>query len=142
MVTGVYSLAAVYKGYYCERPDHAIFMEDCGRLWEFLVGAWKSVMLKAVWNIEAQLKRFQWGVILTIILILSSNINIRLENILVILTKIIAAFCPCPKNLPEAKFKRNWQRIVQDSLMLTLSCMLVISLRHIYNEKEQVGQKK
>lgn len=81
---------------------------------------------------EAQLKRFQWGVILTT----------RLENILVILTKIIAAFCPCPKNLPEAKFKRNWQRIVQDSLMLTLLCMLVISLRHIYNEKEQVGQKK
>jgi hypothetical protein len=32
--------------------------------WDILVGAWKTVVLKAMWTMEAQLKRFQRGIIL------------------------------------------------------------------------------
>lgn len=51
-----------------------------------LVGAWKTVELRALHTVEAQLKR---------------------EPFDGILAKNVAAFYPCPKNLPGAKFKNN-----------------------------------
>lgn len=39
-----------------------------------------------------------------------------------VLAKTRAAFCPCTKNLPEAKLKFWMQQRSQDSLVLTVSC--------------------
>ena len=64
-----------------------------------------------------------------------------------ILVKKVAAFCPCPKNLPEAKvksFELNPLAEVskQPSIDSSIVWLLVLTLRKIYNEKEQTKQGK
>lgn len=65
-----------------------------------LVGSQETVAPRAMWTMEAQLKWYQSGAVL----------GTGLEAILVIFwqRKNVSALCPCPKNLPEAKLKKNW----------------------------------
>lgn len=76
--------------------------------------AWKTVLMKARWTTEPQLKRFQR------VTVLATGVR-PFWNIL---AKNVAAFCPCLKNLPEAEFKINglnfWRRKLQYSLILIM----------------------
>ena len=58
-----------------------------------------------------------------------------------ILVKKVAAFCPCPKSLPEAKVKsfeliQLAEEISKQSSIEFVMWILVVTLMRIYNEKE------
>lgn len=64
-----------------------------------------------------------------------------------VLTKNMAAFCPCPKNLLRAKFKsyglNSWVgQISRQPNINSIMWLLIITLIHVYSEKEHVGQKE
>lgn len=59
----------------------------------------------------------------------------------------MAAFCPCPKNLCEAKLKSFGltalaEEISRRSGTDRVAWLLVTTFMHIYNEKEQAEQEK
>lgn len=60
-----------------------------------LVGAWKTITLRVMWTVETQLSWFERGLLLSLARDLSCDI----------LSKSVAAFCPCPKSLPQAKLE-------------------------------------
>ena len=64
-----------------------------------------------------------------------------------ILVKNVVVFCPCLKNLPEAKVKSFGliplaEEISKQPHIDSVMWLLVIILRKIYNEKEQAEQGK
>lgn len=62
-----------------------------------LVGTW-TVVLREMWTVGAQHKKVSEG----------KNIsNCPRDHSCAILAKNMAAFCPYPKNLPEAKLKSS-----------------------------------
>lgn len=76
--------------------DFGILNYKSGAQWVILVEAWKTVVLRTM---EAWLKMFLEGTIIS---------ATGLETISAIfLAKTVTIFCPCPKNLPSAKFKSN-----------------------------------
>lgn len=62
-----------------------------------------------------------------------------------ILVKNGTAFCSCPKNLFEAKLKCNGLISLGEEISMqhidSAALLLVITLRQVYNEREQLGQK-
>lgn len=104
----------------------------------------KTVLLRAMWVMEAQLKRLQRGMVLAT----------GLETLFVIIfSKNEVAFCLCPENLPGAKLKSTGLVSLSEfSRQTNLDCSMVIishyrpaqavSLGLVYNEKEQAGQKE
>ena len=62
-----------------------------------------------------------------------------------ILVKNGTAFCSCPKNLFEAKLKCNGLISSAEEISIqhidSAALLLVINLRQVYNEREQLGQK-
>ena len=64
-----------------------------------------------------------------------------------ILVKKVAAFCPCPKNLPEAKVKNFGlipltEEISKQPRIDFVVRLLLFMLIKIYNEKKQADQGK
>lgn len=128
-------------GYCCGRLNQVGFWgEECGKHWDFgqgkllsavsraywaiLVEAWKTVVLKALWTVEIQLKRFQTGAGDR-----GTVLATDLETILVIfLAKNLAIFCPYLKKLHETKLKNN--RLV--SLAEEISRHLMVTLARGY----------
>lgn len=103
-------------GYCCDRHDHAGFLETCGRFGDFGLGKWLNTVRTVMGHpknsfensMVTQLKSFHRETILaTDLEFLSYFVNNG------------SAFCPFPKNLPEAKLK-NLRLILwlsfQDSL--------------------------
>lgn len=68
-----------------------------GAQWDILVGTWETAVPRAVWTLEAQLSVSARNSI-------SKWTGAHTRDIL---AKNRSTFCPCPKNLPEAKLKRN-----------------------------------
>ena len=59
------------------------------------------------------------------------------------LVKKVAAFCPCPKSLPEAKVKSFGLILLAEEIskqFKTVVWLLVLTFMKIYNEKEQAEQ--
>ena len=61
--------------------------------------------------------------------------------------KNVAAFCPCPKNLPEAKVKSfgsiaSVEKIIKQPSVECVLWLLVAMLIRICSEKEQAKQGK
>lgn len=86
---------------------------------------------------EAQLKRFQdqGGTLLAV----------ELDSC-AILAKTVAVFCPCSKNLPEAKLTHNrlasLAREIQGSLTLMVMRLSAIPVMQSYSQKQQAGQEE
>ena len=64
-----------------------------------------------------------------------------------ILVKKVAAFCPCPRSLPESKVKRFGLILLAEEISTTPSIdsevwLLVVILLKICNKKEQAEQSK
>lgn len=64
-----------------------------------------------------------------------------------VLTNNMAAFCPCPKSLLRAKFKsfgiNSWVgQISRQPNINSIVWLLIITLMHVYSEKEHVGRKE
>ena len=61
--------------------------------------------------------------------------------------KIVAAFCPCSKSLPETKLKRFGliplaEEISKHPSIDSVIWLLIFMLIKIYNEKEQAEEKR
>ena len=59
----------------------------------------------------------------------------------------MTAFWPCPKNLPEPKFKSNGlislvEEISRQPTIDSVPWLLVITSTWVYNAKEQAGQRE
>lgn len=108
------------------------------KLWNPERGAWKTVVMRAMWTMKAQLERCQREVILAT----------SLEKTLrIILPKNEDAFFPCPKNHPEAKLKHLGlislaEELPRETNIDSAVWLWEISLLQINNEKEQAKHKE
>lgn len=70
-------------------------------------------------------------------------LSMGLRNSCDILTKNVVGFCPCLKNLPEAKlfWILSWAEIPKQPSIDCVLWLLVITPVQIYSEEEQAGKK-
>lgn len=64
-----------------------------------------------------------------------------------ILAKYVAAFCPCPRNLPVTKFESNGmislvEKISRQPNVDSVGWLLAVILIQVYNDKRACGIKR
>lgn len=104
---------------------------------EHLLGSWKTILPRAMWTMEPQLKGFQRETIFA---------NWAKDLSCDSLARNMATICLCPKNLPEAKLKSFGLISLVEEIPRypSIDCgmwLLVITLMLVYRKKEQVGQR-